>query len=878
MKKKPSPELKKETIVNKKTTKSFIDIDFVKEEYLRWICVIFLSVFCYSALLWVISQFYHPDIEALKAKAYAISLGIGGIFPEPHESLFYQLGVALFPIMFFVFYWVSKKKAIASYFKNQSLFNVIAIISSLLAAIGIYAVFAAANPNYVGEGNIGANEQDAIAKTNFDFYFNNLFLHTHFFIYLFILMPLILALFFGLMQKRNYDEKKSFNNFFSFIGWSSAILLMIYAIAISCFEFPYTWQNKNDFDTIYFSMVQVHSGNPMLVDGFTNTYGLFPHFLNPIFQVIGLSISKFTAVMGILIALCFFCQTFFLHHFTKNRVLFFFGAMSIFFLPYLNHRLQTAYDSEFAIYPIRIITFSLLLFLSCFYLKSKSNKIFFIISILQGIFAIWNPEIGGVVFVAWMAFLVYVNFYTADGKIAYLDIIKKLASTIGILLLVFVVYACIIKLRYGSFPDFIGMYMFVYAFASLGIYVIPMALVNPWQLFAFIYIVGLFYSIVQLYNKKITPKASAIFLMSILGIGLFSYYTGRSHNWNLVSFSAVALILLVLLTDELWVLIKQTNLMPLKILFSVCVFVLAVSSVEIYANVDKILKVLDDKKDKINQRDEEMRIKENQRFIAQNTQKEEKVYIFSSVKYVALLFDGAKNSAAVYPSYHELNLRTERERYVQRLRDSSYKVFIEPGYFYYGHYDKICAAIAAGYQYALSTHYIAMLTKRVPDKNYRPEIVQQSSSIFYKAFSDDTAGFAARLHYAFGDSSIQVGSAFSTEIVFDAVPQIYQLAVLASNATDSAGFSIVCGNFNELYYVTFPNSQQAYPFYVRLNSRNHLAVEIKDNRLQIKVNGVSQTYSLAAPYIPTSNKMSIGNSGHLRYYVGAIREVAFTKL
>jgi hypothetical protein len=80
---------------------------------------------------------------------------------------------------------------------------------------------------------------------------------------------------------------------------------MINVYRIFSFDFPYTWENKYDFNPIYYTIGQVYAGSPMLVDGFTSTYGLYAHFLAPICRIIGLNVSNLTAVMSLLIVLTF---------------------------------------------------------------------------------------------------------------------------------------------------------------------------------------------------------------------------------------------------------------------------------------------------------------------------------------------------------------------------------------------------------------------------------------------------------------------------------------------------------------------------------------------------------------------------------------------
>ena len=68
---------------------------------------------------------------------------------------------------------------------------------------------------------------------------------------------------------------------------------------------------------------------------------------------------------------------------------------------------------------------------------------------------------------------------------------------------------------------------------------------------ALAYLLGLAYSIAALFRTQADAgEASLVFFLSVLGIGIFSYYQGRSHPWVFPAVTAPAWILFGLFVDR----------------------------------------------------------------------------------------------------------------------------------------------------------------------------------------------------------------------------------------------------------------------------------------------------------------------------------------
>jgi hypothetical protein len=854
-----------------------------KEEYLRWVFVILATVTSYILLAWLITEFYTPDMEALKAKVAKITFHMIGVHarPEPVEFLLYEIGLLFAPAGVLLFYGISRRPVCTAFFRQPRFFNVLGTVSTIALIIAVYTVFSTENPFHVAP----ENERDFVAVSNFDFYFHKLFIHNYFFVYLLFLFPLVLSLFSLLFGKLNDVRKNGVQKFFSVLTWAVLGWFLLVIVPMNCFELPYTWENKYDFNAVYYASTQVYGGSPMLVDGFTNTYGLYAQLLHPLFKIIGLNVQTFSTVMAILLGLCFIFQIYFLNKFTQNKMLVFLGSLSILMFTYIigTSKLWNRFDAGFALTPIRWIIFSTLLFLTVFYLRAQKKRWYWIITILQSVLTLWNPEIGLVCFIGWVALVCYLNFYTPEKKIAYLRLLTLVAKSVAVLIAVFLLYASLIKLSYGVFPDMWGTFRLMIMASSFGYYMLPMPLVHPWNLFVLTYLAGLLYSLSKLISHKtVTPKSGIIFLLSILGFGFFTYYVGRSHNGNISAFASIEFLLLTLFADDLWKLLKTHKLLPYRLLFGVIIFMLSIAGIETVVSAKAIWALRNDDKDRLQQLEEEKQIKNNQQFICEHTAAHEKIMVFTGRAYQSLYFTGNKNRSGVNPSFNDLMLKSDVEKYARVTRDSSFKIFAErqafySEFFFNAYLYNTCANMAASYRIEKNNGSMFLLTKRAMQTGYRPMLTGEPSlQPVYALFPDDTTGINKRRDYASGQPPVTLGTDFTVEIVFDAQPQLLNYPVLVSNQTDSAGFSILCADTTASMY-GFVLGNLIYPIPVTPNRQNYIAAVVSGTSLGIFVNGVQTgNFLLTAPCKDSSGPLFIGNR-QMQYYVGAIREVAITK-
>jgi hypothetical protein len=399
----------------------------------------YFSIFSIATILYLIAAklllyIYNPDTN--KAITYAKSvLCVGGYAPEPMEKTLYFLGIFTFIASFFILIFLFNKLNFT--IKNRALTYQFWIIQglSIVAIIYLcYKCFSIQNPYFE---NI-QNSQD-LMKSNWDFYTSNTFIHENLTMFTFFVFPILLFLFYrGSINKNKSVEKISAYSTYLFCGLIIAVVFFITA-----FSFPYTFENKYDFNAIYYSVIQVFHGAPMLVDGFTNTYGLYPHFVMPILKIFGLSIHSFTIVMAILLSLCFVFLLKVLNQFIENKWLVLFGFCSVFFNSYMFFRIATPYDNAFSMHPIRWIPLFSLLFYASIYLKHKIKTLYYASFAIFSLGILWNPESGIISFLSLIAFYCFLDLNQERFVKTLLSWLKNILTALTILVITFWGYMCI---------------------------------------------------------------------------------------------------------------------------------------------------------------------------------------------------------------------------------------------------------------------------------------------------------------------------------------------------------------------------------------------------------------------------------------------------
>lgn len=463
--------------------------------------------------------------------------------PEQTERTIYLSGLTLFPILCLINWVLLMKHKPWGELTATIIFPIIGF--QVVCGIGLDLYFAVQN--------------------NHMFYIQNLPLLQD----IWLVIPVWIILSLAVIIEYRYRPKllNKLTNIFLAIFLLIIFIFIIFTTFVTEFD-PSIHAYTPHFSAYAYSINQVFNGKTILIDLQTQ-YGFYPYFLQPIFNILGMGIVQFELVMTFLQTIFFVIILFLVSRLVKSRIIYW---CSICVIPGTwlwsinNINGNENYGNYYQYWPHRVIFPGLILLLMWFYQKTSGNRRKIITAfayLLSSFSVLWNFDSGLIVLVSWVIFMVFeaLTRLNVDGIkntiISVVTVIFKAGlltvSLIG--LLNFYTY-----LRSGQFADLKNYLFYQSIFYNSGFFMLSMPVTfHLWNLVLLVYAVGILLGIFYLgkvfVNKKGGEKESPqikivmIFMVSIIGCGLFSYYQGRSHDSNLIASSWSFWFLIVIYTD-----------------------------------------------------------------------------------------------------------------------------------------------------------------------------------------------------------------------------------------------------------------------------------------------------------------------------------------
>jgi hypothetical protein len=358
------------------------------------------------------------------------------------------------------------------------------------------------------------------------------------------------------------------------VRWVRIVLHLLVAFAVGVmvlgclFDEKAIYAHHAHFSAVFTPVVQVHHGKDLLIDC-TNQYGLYPHFLEPIFAWVGLSVWKFTIVMGLLLAVSYAVLWLFLSQALRYSLTAFIGFLALvsntwfYFVRASSGDFNLYIDPYFQYFPIRMLFPASLVFLAWLYFQHGGRWLYWGTMVFLAAGVLWNIDAGLPTFAAWLCGLSFAEFFANDWRTRIGKIVGHACAGAVAVAGVFGVYSAVMYARHGSLPHYGQLVHYQKLFYLSGFYMLPMRFPRPWVLVILVYLAGLTCAAFALLAKRDTVRAKMYFLLSVLGAGLFAYYQGRSHPFVLVLVWWPCFLLLALFLDELIAYLREGNHRPL---------------------------------------------------------------------------------------------------------------------------------------------------------------------------------------------------------------------------------------------------------------------------------------------------------------------------
>lgn len=859
----------------------------LRKEYIKYSGMIWVGILTALTAIKTLSKFAPDNSNEAIEKAKEILIGpmLAQAIPEPKEKIVFFGTIVITILTLFVAFFAFDYFYKTTITLKNNFIHLISAINIIFVCYILYYCFINANPYHASP----LNSHDFISKTNFDFFFIDTFLYKHLIFYTLILFPLIA-----------YIVVKELTSNFDYALHKLIIIfcvsLALITFFISSFKFPFTFENKYNFCANFYSTVQVYYGAPMLVDGFVNTYGLYPHFIMPILKLSGLSILSYTMTMGVILFFCLCFLIYFMNKVIENKLILLLGFCLFFAMTYMFQAIALSYYSGFSCAPIRwLMPLTLFMFVTIYNSKkTKEEKLFKKLFSLKSlnitpikllsfyVFAfgvLWNPDFGLFSFLVLISFYSYDEFNTENIKTSLIQTLLNFIQAIVLLMLAFFTYYCLITFFYGNSPDFSLLFKTISTFSFIGFGMLPMPTgIQPWIIVAIVYGIGWVIIVNNFLNNNKSLFSLSVFVVTFLGTLGLIYYQGRSHNWQLYSCYFPAFILLPMYTDKLFSITKEQKIyIPI---FLLSLFLISFSPFQLFSSMPKLLELVYDKKNKKAQQTEENQIKATAFTIDKLCEDGEKIYILSADHYQGIHHCLSKTASIANPGRIELFFQKDYEGIIDKLKNENQILFLEPQ-FYRPLDTKLLNVIGAYYELeTIENMPMLYYYKKRAFSKYQPKLTNDANIIFY-INTNANGDKNLKLCEAAG-KPIQLDNVFTIDILFtppsNSITNINTGGTIISNIDGGKGFVVQQQQNNPSQYL-FGFKGRGILCNVELNKQTKMTFKVVGVTIFCYVNDVLQSKATVNEVFENSQQpVCVGSiQNKANFFLGNIDEIKISK-
>lgn len=400
-------------------------------------------------------------------------------------------------------------------------------------------------------------------------------------------------------------DKRAFN---AFLTITPIVVILILSILSVNNMYMHSTFEIHHVNAYYYPISKINSGLTPGVD-FNCIYGFYGYFFSIIIKLLSFtgieSIKIFALIISILIFLIYIFIYIFILRVIKNRIISFLTFFAVLFSGLIYNIILS--NGDYLQYtPHRMFFPSIYLFLISIYFNKNNDEKKKFNLIIYGILSLgvlWNIETGIVVLFTHFLLNIYEILleYQINDKKTYVKISHNVVYVILSLFLSLLILESITFIRTGHIINIIDLFSSQIVFYGSGFYMLKMNLFDFWLILVSVYCIALFKSLKKLKFMKFKDnypddeKYMTYFILSILGMGIFSYYQGRSHASILPLVIYPAVIVLGIFLEQLYLInikeyiikIKRTCLLLLLLSISLSGFYFLLPNSPLWEFYDK---------------------------------------------------------------------------------------------------------------------------------------------------------------------------------------------------------------------------------------------------------------------------------------------------
>ena len=309
-----------------------------------------------------------------------------------------------------------------------------------------------------------------------------------------------------------------------------------------------------------------------MLSDFQAQYGLYAHFLYPLFKLINVNVVSFSVTMATLTVTSYSLIFFGLRKIISNNFIVCLSFMAIIYFSYYHHFFNGEFDVRYSYNVIRMFFPALTIFLVFTYILNPKKILYLLIIFLSSLSILWNFDSGIICFLSFYIYVLYEKLAGNNLRSYASGFIKHSLISASILMLSFCLFSIMIYLQSDSFPNRSLFLRFQNLYAMTGFSSMPMTIFHAWNLVFLVYLYGIYIGLNSILSNKKNVLDSAAFFLAIFGFGISSYYLNRSHDFNLFVISYPCFILLAIYLSKLLDHSGKANIFKIKNFLSVLVF------------------------------------------------------------------------------------------------------------------------------------------------------------------------------------------------------------------------------------------------------------------------------------------------------------------
>ena len=337
-----------------------------------------------------------------------------------------------------------------------------------------------------------------------------------------------------------------------------AVLLTVWALLIPSRFYPPSEINDEPryiyhLNSVLDALSQSVNGHHLLVD-FPHIYGGYIEILAPIIRLFPREIGTLIASLAIPNILGMLSMLLTARLVVRRPAVLFLCGLTLLSSEYLG----SCDDLTYGYVSARLFLVPVSLLAATFYFRHPETWSYTIATVLAALSSVWNLDTGIVFWVSWLGTLLAMAAVARDWP----GIARHLLVQVLTMAAIWIGFFLYLRVTSGQWPDISLLFYFQTLVVGAGYFCLRLLFPDMWVFVLTLYVTGLaavFCTFVRGKGGWITPVT---LMISLLGIGIFSYFMGRSAPSNLLAVAYPAVLLAAILCSEGEILMERKQLPP----------------------------------------------------------------------------------------------------------------------------------------------------------------------------------------------------------------------------------------------------------------------------------------------------------------------------